>query len=186
MATYCTRASVQLSILDVAEKKEGMSRPIYPVQAILFVCTGNIFRSLAAEQALKLSLGDEASILVHSAGIEAKPQPVHEWVRTRLRLKGADVSNHIQRQLTRQLFQPATLVIAMGRDHQAFIREQFGKEAPLFNQVCFGRDEPIQDLHEVMPDWEKESEVARAYVWSVIDAIWDAMPSFLSQLSRLR
>lgn len=28
-----------------------------PIQSVLFVCTGNIFRSLAAEQALKMMLG---------------------------------------------------------------------------------------------------------------------------------
>ncbi|HEX9156108.1 MAG TPA: low molecular weight phosphatase family protein [Nitrospira sp.] len=158
----------------------------YRPQSVLFVCTGNIFRSLAAEQALKATLGSRASFLVGSAGIDAKPQVVHEWVQTRLRLKGADPSAHVQRQLTREMILATDLVIAMGCNHQAFIRERFGRDVPLFNQVCFGRDEPIEDVHEVMPAWEQNLEQARAYVWSVIDRIWEATPALIQRLPSFR
>ncbi|HLZ35027.1 MAG TPA: hypothetical protein VKP13_13510 [Nitrospira sp.] len=153
-----------------------------PIRSVLFVCTGNVFRSLAAEQALRAMLEVPHHCLVGSAGIDAKPQSVHDWVQTRLRMKGVDPSAHVQRQVTRELVQAADLVIAMGRNHQAFIREQFGRDAPLFNQVCFDRDEPIQDVHEIMPAWEEDPARARAYVWSVIDRIWEATPSLISRL----
>lgn len=156
-----------------------------PIQSVLFVCTGNIFRSLAAEHALKMMLGEPSSCLVGSAGIEAKPQIVHEWVQTKLKLMGADASAHVQRQLSRELVEKADLVVAMACNHQAFIREQFGCEAPLFNRVCFGRDEPILDVHEALPEWEEDLGRARLYVWSVIDQIWTATPAFVSRLSRL-
>ncbi len=162
-----------------------MSQRYWP-QSVLFVCTGNIFRSLAAEQALKTLLGAQSSLLVASAGIDAKPQSVHEWVQTRLRLKGADPAGHVQRQLTREMVQAADLVIAMGCDHQMFIRERFGRDVPLFNQVCVGRDEPIEDVHEVMPEWEQNLDQARAYVWSVIDRIWQATPALIQRLPPLR
>ena len=162
-----------------------MSHRYWP-QSVLFVCTGNIFRSLAAEQALKTMLGAESSLHVGSAGIDAKPQAVHEWVQTRLRLKGADPSGHVQRQLTIEMVQAADLVIAMGCNHQLFIRDRFGHDVPLFNQLCFGRDEPIEDLHEVMPKWEQNLEEARAYVWSVIDSIWEATPALIQRLPSLR
>jgi hypothetical protein len=70
----------------------------------------------------------------------------------------------------------------MGRNHQVFVREQFGRDVPLFNQVCLGHDQPILDLHEVMPDWETDSERARAYVSSVIDFIWATAPALLPRL----
>ena len=151
-------------------------------QSVLFVCTGNIFRSLTAEYALKAGLGAGMSCVVSSAGIDAKPQSMHAWVQSRLREKGADPAGHVQRQLTKELVEAADLVIAMGRNHQVFVREQFGCEVPLFNQICLGLDKPILDLHEVMPDWETDPERARAYVRSVIDIIWATAPAILSHL----
>ena len=151
-------------------------------QSVLFVCTGNIFRSMTAEYALKAGLGIGTSCLVGSAGSDVKPQSVHDWVQTRLREKGADTTAHVQRQLTKELVEAADLVIAMGRDHQVFLREQFGRNVPLFNQVCLGQDRPILDLQEMIPDWETDPERARAYVWSVIDVIWAAAPALLPRL----
>ena len=157
-----------------------------PIQSVLFVCTGNIFRSLVAEQALKMMLGGQSSCLVGSAGIDVKPQAVHEWVQMRLSLKGADIAGHVQRQLTQEMIEKTDLVIAMGRNHQAFIRERFERDVPLFNHVCFERDEPILDVHEALPEWEKDLERARLYVWSVIDRIWEATPSLISRLPTVR
>jgi protein-tyrosine phosphatase len=157
-----------------------------PIRSVLFICTGNIFRSLAAEQALKVLLGPRSPILVGSAGIDAKPQAVHEWVQTRLRMKGADVSAHLQRQVTREMIQRSDLVVAMGRNHQEFVHERFGRAAPLFNQLSLGCDEPIPDVHEVMPLWEQDLERAQAYVWSVIDRIWEATPALIHRLDSLR
>lgn len=107
---------------------------------------------------------------------------MHEWVLARLREKGADPISHVQRQLTEELVDAADFVIAMGRNHQAFIRKEYGHAVPLFNQICLGLDKPILDLHEAMPDWETDFERARAYVCSVIDAIWATAPALLSRL----
>lgn len=161
---------------------KGEGRSSGKFQSVLFVCTGNIFRSVTAEYALKMRLDANMSCVVRSAGVDAKPQPMHAWVQARMREKGADPATHIQRQLTREQVEAADLVIAMGRDHQAFVREQFGRDIPLFNQVCLGRDQPILDLHEVMPEWEADPERARAYVWSVMDVIWATVPTLLSRL----
>ena len=161
--------------------KDG-SRSSGKPQSVLFVCTGNIFRSVAAEYALKAGLGISTSCVVSSAGIDVKPQSVHDWVQTKLREKGADPTSHVQRQLTQELVDAADLVIAMGRDHQVFVRKQFGRDVPLFNQVCLGHDQPILDVHEAIPDWETDPERARAYVWSVIDVIWATAPALLPRL----
>lgn len=161
---------------------QGERRSDEKLQSVLFVCTANIFRSVTAEYALKFKLGAQRSCIVSSAGIDAKPQPMHAWVQGRLREKGADPTTHVQRQLTQELVEAADLVLAMGRDHQAYIREQFGRDVPLFNQACLGHDKPVLDLHEVMPEWERDPERARAYVWSVIDMIWATAPALLPRL----
>lgn len=161
---------------------QGERRSDEKLQSVLFVCTANIFRSVTAEYALKFKLGAHRSCIVSSAGIDAKPQPMHAWVQGRLREKGADPTTHVQRQLTQELVEAADLILAMGRDHQAYIREQFGRDVPLFNQACLGHDKPVLDLHEVMPEWERDPERARAYVWSVIDMIWATAPALLPRL----
>ena len=156
--------------------------PSGKLQSVLFVCTGNIFRSMIAEYALKARLGAGMSCVVGSAGIDVKAQSMHDWVMARLREKGADPSSHVQRQLTKELVEAVDLVIAMGENHQVFVREQFGRDVPLFNQICIGQDKPILDVHEAIPDWETCPERARAYVCSVIDVIWATAPALLPRL----
>ena len=155
-------------------------------RSVLFICTGNVFRSVAAEYALKARLGPEMRLVVGSAGIEAKPQALHPMIIEYLRAKGADPSAHVQRRLTRELLEGADLTIAMGLDHRAFIRERFGRDVQLFNQVCFEREEPVLDVHEVMPDWASDMDAARAYVQSVVDHIWEAAPVLLARLPHYR
>jgi protein-tyrosine phosphatase len=162
--------------------RNNENHPSGDPRSVLFVCTGNIFRSVTAEYALKARLGAGTSYVVSSAGIDVRAQSMHEWVLARLREKGADPISHVQRQLTEELVEASDLVIAMGRNHQAFIREEYGQAVPLFNQICLGLDKPILDLHEAIPDWETDSERARAYVCSVIDAIWATAPALLSRL----
>ncbi|MEK6633937.1 MAG: low molecular weight phosphatase family protein [Nitrospirota bacterium] len=158
----------------------------HSVRTILFVCTGNIFRSLAAEYALKQYLGPQGVYCVGSAGIEAKPQSIHPIVRARLLERGADPVVHIQRKLTQSLLDQADCVVAMGCDHQEAVRQLFGLSIPLFNQLCFERAEPILDVHEALPDWEENEAQARAYVISVVDHICNAIPHFSARLPHLR
>ncbi|MDE3020194.1 MAG: hypothetical protein KGI53_14365, partial [Nitrospirota bacterium] len=61
----------------------------------------------------------------------------------------------------------------------------FGREVPLFNQICYERDEPVLDVEEAIPDWEQNQEAAKAYTLWVIDYIWEAMPAFLARVDRI-
>jgi protein-tyrosine phosphatase len=153
------------------------------MRSVLFICTGNIFRSVAAEYALKAQVGPAAQGLIGSAGIEALPQPLDPLICDRLRQKGADPSGHVQRKLTRQLLERVEVPVAMGLDHRDFIRRHFGRDVLLFNELCCGTDEPVLDVHEAIPDWHRNPAAARAYVLSVIEFIWNAMPALLARLS---
>jgi len=150
-------------------------------RSIVFVCTGNVFRSMVAEYAVRAQIGSQ-HYRVESAGIEAKPQAVHPIIRARLLQKGADPSAHMQRPLTEEVVQRTDLIIAMSRDHRAFIQARFGRAVPLFNEVSFGEETPILDLHEALPDWERDMIRARTYVESVIDHIWDAAPALIARV----
>ncbi len=152
---------------------------------VLFVCTGNIFRSMTADLALNAlvsreKLGDR--IRVGSAGIEAKPQTVHPLVVQRLKEHGLDPTHHQQRRLTSQLLSDATLCLAMGRDHQQFIEASFATRVPLLNAQLFGRDEPVLDVWEAVPDWQTNRDAAAIHTLAVVDYLVESMPILLSQL----
>lgn len=151
-------------------------------RTVLFVCTGNIFRSLVAEYALRAQCGSTSRYHIGSAGIEAKLQTIHPVVHARLVEKGIDPDDHVQRKLTPELIEGARLIIAMGHDHREWIRKRFGRQALAFNQAALGKDTPILDLHEALPDWERNPEGAREYLESVIDHIWDATPFLMARL----
>jgi protein-tyrosine phosphatase len=156
------------------------------MKSILFICTGNVFRSVTAEYALRTKMKPDLPLIVGSAGIEARPQQLHPMIIEYLRAKGADPSAHVQRKLTRELLESVDLAVAMGFDHRDFIRERFGRDVPLFNQVCFEREEPVLDVHEAIPDWQSNMDEARAYVQSVVDHIWNSTPALLARLPSYR
>ncbi len=152
------------------------------MKSILFVCTGNIFRSMTAEYALNAALGANPPYRVGSAGTEAIPQAMVPFVLERLRQHGLDPSAHRQRRLTAQILAQTDLAVAMGLDHQTFLREQFGCEAPLFNQICFGQAKPILDAWEAVPNYQHDYAALAAYGMSVVDYICEAVPHFLANV----
>lgn len=156
------------------------------MKSVLFICTGNIFRSMSAEYALKKYLennGGANKIQVASAGIEAYPQPMAACVRERLLARAIDPSAHEQRRLTLDMLQQADLAVAMGEDHQHFIREEFDWEVPLFNEICYAKAEPVLDVWEAVPDLENIDAKIK-YAVSVVDYICDAIPHFVNHMDR--
>jgi protein-tyrosine-phosphatase len=95
------------------------------MQSILFVCTGNIFRSLTAEYALKARLDPNSPIWVSSAGTVALLQQIHLDVRAYLEQGGVDPSLHQQRRVSAELLRASDLVIAMSMNHQAILVDTF-------------------------------------------------------------
>jgi protein-tyrosine phosphatase len=150
--------------------------------SILFVCTGNIFRSLTAEYALKARLDPGSPIRVSSAGTVALPQDMHPDVRAYLMQRGMDPSHHQQRKVSAELLHASDLVIAMSSDHQAFLFDTFQYRVPLFNEVCHGRSEPLLDVWEAVPTWETDLDAARHHAFQVVEHIWASMPCLLQHL----
>ncbi len=153
-------------------------------KTILFVCTGNVFRSMVAEYALKAHLASHHAYLVGSAGIKAAQQPILPLLREQLKQRGIDPRGHRPRQLTERLLTQADVIIAMSTDHQDFIKREFGREVPLFSQAVSDTIEPVLDVHEVIPNWETRIPEARDYILSVIERIWTAMPILLPRLPK--
>jgi protein-tyrosine-phosphatase len=148
---------------------------------IVFVCSGNVFRSLSAQLALQ-SVAPQG-MTAASAGC---------WTRAEFRMRGdirerlahwnADCSAHRPRQLTREIIDGADLVVAMSRDHQAYIEQTFGRRVPLYMEIAAGRSDAFPDLPDIVPDYRNDKDAARAYVNRAIDAIFGYREAFLKNL----
>ena len=149
---------------------------------IVFVCTGNIFRSLTAEYALRRELGP--GIAVSSAGTDDYPHIVRPNVRDYLLAKGLDVRAHKRRTVTREILSGAELVVAMSTDHQRYLREKFGLAAPVFLEACGGACEPLPDIEEVVLDYRTNRAAVDAHVRKTIDTIIDLTPRLAARLSQ--
>jgi protein-tyrosine phosphatase len=150
--------------------------------SILFVCTGNIFRSLTAEYALRARLPSQTAMRVGSAGTQAHAQAMHPDIHAFLVQRGVDPSRHQQRKVSAEILYASDLVIAMSTDHQSFLLDTFHVHAPLFNDVCHGRPEPLLDVWEAIPHWETDLAAARSYMYRVMEYIWASMPGLLQNL----
>jgi protein-tyrosine phosphatase len=98
--------------------------PPDPPFRILFVCTGNICRSAAAERLTRLHLenalgGGASRVQVASAGTRALVgAPVHPDTADVVRALGGDVERFTARQLHRTMLSEADLVLTMTTEHR--------------------------------------------------------------------
>jgi protein-tyrosine phosphatase len=153
------------------------------MRRVLFVCTGNIFRSLTAEYALRKVLGPRSDIMVASAGTEDFPHVVAPSVRDYLLARGFDVSCHRRRTLTAQILQEPGPVIAMSTEHRSVLAERFNRrDVPLFTEACGPPGEPLPDVNEAVRDYETNAGAVDAHVRMIIDRIIELTPQLASRL----
>lgn len=155
------------------------------MKRVLFVCTGNIFRSLTAERGLRHALHDRADIQVSSAGTVDFPHVVAPGVREYLLSKGFDVGSHRRRTLTEAILGESHLVIAMSLDHRAYIRSRFGRAAPLFLEACGEPGDALPDIEEAVPDWQTSPAAVAAHMRATIDRILALTPILARRLDAL-
>jgi protein-tyrosine phosphatase len=151
----------------------------------LFVCTGNIFRSLTADLALRRALAARSEIHVSSAGTDDYPHLVRPYTAGYLLQKGYDASSHRRRTLTQAIMDESQLVVAMSTDHQAFIRARFERQVPLFLEVCGQRADWLPDIEDVIPDWQTNRPAVEAHVRATIDRIVELTPRMAVNIDAL-
>lgn len=153
---------------------------------VVFVCTGNVFRSLTAEFAARAAhepAKDGLKLAFASAGIRGRPEkPVRDDVKARAAHWNLDVSAHLSRKLTQDIMDAADLIIAMDSKHQQAIKDEFGVDVPLYLEIAEGRSEDILDLPDVMTDFHKKPKEAEAFIIGVMDRIVANKPRFLANL----
>ncbi len=162
-----------------------MTHDLRSVDRVLFVCTGNIFRSLTAEYALRAALRSVGrSVVVESAGTEDFPHIVKPVVSKYLRTKGFDVTAHRRRTLTTPMLDTSDLVIAMSTEHVITLRDQFNyTTAPLFTTTCGLDDEPLPDVDEAIADHTTNPRAVEAHVRAIIDRILELTPRLADRLT---
>jgi len=128
------------------------------MKSVLFVCMGNVHRSVIAEHRLRSLLEDHGllHVEVRSCGIQGSAGvPLPRFTNLRdypdqwraslpvLTSYGIDMSNHVARPVTRELVENADVVIAMDRRvlemHVAALRHQFpdfAHKMHLFDELC--------------------------------------------------
>ncbi|MFJ8360409.1 low molecular weight phosphatase family protein [Streptomyces sp. NPDC093984] len=112
---------------------------------ILFVCTGNVHRSVLAERLLAARLPPGSSLRPESAGTEAwHRSPMEDTTRAVLEELGGDGSGFVSRPLTAQLVAEAALVLGLAREH----REAAVRLAPWAMRRCFTLREFVRLAHE--------------------------------------
>jgi protein-tyrosine-phosphatase len=152
---------------------------------ILFVCTGNIFRSLTADVALRKLLAGNPGVHVSSAGTDDYPHVVRPYTSAYLRSKGFDVSGHQRRTLTEAILNQSRLVVSMSTDHQAIIREQFGRETLLFLEACGMEPAWLPDIEDVIPDYRTNRPAVEAHVRDTVDRIMELAPRMARNIDAL-
>ncbi len=148
---------------------------------IIFVCTGNIFRSVSAEYCLKKYLEklDINGINVSSAGIDARPQPMPRSILYQLSKLEIDASAHQQKKLEERHLSEADLIVSMGISHRRYILEKFNYDSRLFNEICHGKMTSVLDINEAVPEWESNIKESREHMTWTIKYIYDSMSGFL-------
>jgi protein-tyrosine-phosphatase len=151
---------------------------------VLFVCTGNVFRSFSAERllqdyCLKHKLSD---IVVESAGTLAQCESVSPMTIHALHKYGVSAEDHVQRKITRFILDDADIVVAMAEYHQQFLKDTFDCDAPLFNEIALGEKTSVWDVEDVVPSYATDSAAVMRHIEKTVTHIHDVMPGFASHM----
>ncbi len=140
---------------------------------VLFVCTGNTFRSVIAEYYLKNYLKKKGinNISVSSAGIIAESQKINPFVLQVLKAKGIDASKHKQKKLTYEMIKNSDVIIALHKEHQDFIEKNFGLYVQLFNEIALEKSLSVSDIDSINNGPNKE-ELIKRHVKETINHIY--------------
>ncbi|MEM7059691.1 MAG: hypothetical protein AAF557_19065 [Pseudomonadota bacterium] len=152
-------------------------------RSVLFICTGNIFRSMTAEFALRRELGTGSAIRVSSAGTAHRPElTVREDVADYLLSLGLNVSSHQRRTLSSDILAAHDVIIAMNSDHQQILQERIQRHVPVFFEAATGSPHDMPDVDDLFPPEDHLSAAAREHVKKTIDLIIAETPELARRL----
>ncbi len=155
-------------------------------KSILFVCTGNIFRSMSAEYCLKKYLSDQGikNWKVSSAGIVAKKEPIDPKTIKVLQSIGIKEINHNQKRLTKSMLNNYDAIIAMAENHLNFIRSKLSyKNVLLFNELASNKKSSIWDIEDEVKDYKTNRKAVEKKIEETVKEIYKKTPKLFKNVS---
>lgn len=157
-------------------------------KSILFVCTGNIFRSVSAEYSLKKYLSDNKikGWSVSSAGIIAKKVQLDKKILEVLENKGIKIINHKQKKLTKKMLNDYAIVIAMAQNHVDFIKSKLEhRSVLLFNELAANKKTSVLDVGDEIKDCLTNRKAVEMKIESTIEYIFSKIPPLFSNICKI-
>jgi len=158
------------------------------MKKILFVCTGNTFRSVAAEYSFN-KYNKDPNFKAESAGTQIMPGWIEnpELKNTRLialEKNQLSIEGHNTRRINRKMLEDADLIVAMAKDHKECMEKVFGVKCHLYNDVCNHDQKSVPDVEDVLSNWRETIEAAKQHIFDTIDYIDSTMPKFIENMHK--
>ncbi len=157
-------------------------------KSILFVCTGNIFRSMRAEYLLKKYLKDNkiTGWKVGSAGTIARFEPAQKKVIKVLAESGISIKGHKQRKLTKDIIDEYNIIVALAKDHYDLIKANYKHDnVYLFNELATKKKTSIWDLEDDVPDFRTNKKAVDEKLERTVRFISDNIPGLFENAAKL-
>lgn len=154
-------------------------------KSVLFVCSGNIFRSMSAKFLFEKYLKDNNinDWIVDSAGTTAKKQTMRTTLIKQLNEYGVDPTKHKQKKLTKKHLEKYDIIIAMSKDHKEFIEKQFNfKDVFLYNEFAIKKSTSVDDVNTI-PHYENNSDLVKKHIKKVVTHLHKTMPDFFNEIN---
>jgi len=130
------------------------------MKRVLFVCTGNIYRSLTAQKVFEKHLKESgvSDWKVSSAGTVASKAEIRPELANALKDVGVTNLKHKQRKVSKRILNDHDVVVCMAQDHVDFLVKNFDyRDAKLFNELANEEETSVLDIDGCL--FENKSKV---------------------------
>jgi len=155
------------------------------MKRILFICTGNVFRSYCAELCFNdYAIKHHLDWRAESAGTFEKTQDyVDPALLKALKELGIKATDRRPRKVSKEILGKADMVIAIADYHQAYLKENFGIEAPLFNELI-GNHGSVPDIDDVIDGHHEKRDEVENHLWKTARYIHESVPLIAAGLQK--
>lgn len=161
------------------------------MKRVMFVCTGNVFRSMIAEKCLKdyLKKNKIYDLKIDSSGISDSKGNVNKFTFDALKKLKIN-SFHKPKKITENLIKKSDLIISMGKNHRQFLIQNFGVNSFLFNELAYRKSTGIMDIEEKYKLWNsfsenEKKEKQREYIPLIVNHIYFGTPKLAKKILKV-